>query len=105
MVYYFLPNILVRFHENDIFNIDESGLFWKLLPDTTHTFKDRKCVGGKKKQGKKQTILIESNMSCNDELSILVIGKFAKPRCFKSVRSLPDNIIYRNSKRHGQVFF
>ena len=38
-------------------------------------------------------------MSGNDKLPILVIGKFAKPRCFKNVRSLQDNIIYRNSKR------
>ena len=93
-----LPNILQLFHENDIFNMDEAGLFWKLLPDSTHTFKDRKCVGGKKSK-ERITVLIGSNMSGNEKLPILVIGKFAKPRCFKNVRSLPDNIIYRHSKR------
>ena len=38
-------------------------------------------------------------MSGDEKLSILVIGKFAKPRCFKNVKSLPDNLIYRHSKR------
>lgn len=37
-------------------------------------------------------------MSSDERLPILVIGKFAKPRCFKNVKS-PDNLIYRHSKR------
>ena len=78
--------------------MDEAGLFWKLHPDSTHTFKDRKCVGGKKSK-ERITVLIGSNMSGNEKLPILIIGKFAKPRCFKNVRSLPDNIIYRHSNR------
>ena len=57
-----LPNILQLFHEKDIFNTDEAGLFWKLLPDTTHTFKYRRCVGGRKSK-ERITILIGSNMS------------------------------------------
>ena len=93
-----LPNILQLFQLKHIFNMDEAGLFWKLLPDTTHTFKDRRCVGGKKSK-ERITILIGSNMSGDEKLPILVIGKFAKLRCFKNVKSLPDNLIYRHSKR------
>ena len=61
-------------------------------------FKDRRCVGGKKSK-ERITILIGSNMSGDEKLPILVIGKFAKLRCFKNVKSLPDNLIYRHSKR------
>lgn len=30
---------LGKFSENDVFNVDETGLFWKLLPSKTLAFK------------------------------------------------------------------
>lgn len=34
-----LQQKLAEFNENDIFNVDETGLFWKLLPSKTLAFK------------------------------------------------------------------
>jgi hypothetical protein len=34
-----LRNKLANFSEDDVFNVDETGLFWKLLPSKTLTFK------------------------------------------------------------------
>lgn len=39
----------------NVFNADESGLFYRLLPDKTLQFKGEKCHGGKKRQGKSNT--------------------------------------------------
>lgn len=36
-----LRNQLVNFSEDDVFNVDETGLFWKLLPSKTLTFKGK----------------------------------------------------------------
>lgn len=39
-----LMPILSRYPPEDIWNLDETGLNWKLLPDTTLAFKGR-CFG------------------------------------------------------------
>ena len=35
----------------DVFNLDETGLFWRCSPDSTLAFKGEKCSGGKKIKG------------------------------------------------------
>ncbi len=42
-----LAQIRENFKPEDIFNADETAIFWKALPNTTLTFKGRKCKGGK----------------------------------------------------------
>jgi hypothetical protein len=34
--------------EEDIYNADETGVFYNTTPDSTFKFKGEKCVGGKK---------------------------------------------------------
>lgn len=36
-----LKPVLERYRADDVFNLDESGLNWKLLPDTTLAFKGK----------------------------------------------------------------
>ena len=40
--------VLQRYQPADIFNADETGLFWRLLPDKTHSVSGEVCAGGKK---------------------------------------------------------
>ena len=42
-----LPGIIKKFAIKDIFNADETGLFWKLLLDRKLQFKGMDCKGGK----------------------------------------------------------
>ena len=83
-----------RYSPEDIYNVDETGLFYKLLPDRTYTFKGENCHGGKRSK-ERITLLLGSNMTGTDKLKPLVIGKAAKPRCFKGINidSLP--VLYR----------
>lgn len=91
-----LPNILKNYEPKDIFNADETGLFYKLLPNKTLQFKGEKCHGGKK--GKERiTVMPTANMDGSEKLKLLVIGKFKNPRCFKGVNSLP--VDYQSNKR------
>ncbi|KAL1457150.1 hypothetical protein WDU94_001811 [Cyamophila willieti] len=80
----------------DIFNTDETGLFFKCLPDKTLTFKDEKCHGGKHSK-ERLTILLATNMDGSEKLKPFVIGKSVKPRCFKGIQSLPTT--YRANKK------
>ena len=95
-----LPQLLQDYSARDIFNADETGLFWRLLPDKTFSFKGDKCHGGKKSK-ERISLLVCSNMDGSEKLPLLVIGKFAKPRCLKGVNSLP--VQYKSNKKAWMV--
>lgn len=80
--------VLSEYDENDIFNMDESGLFWRLLPDRTLAFRAEKCHGGKLSK-ERVTIAMCCNMTGTEKCPLLVIGKFRCPRCFKGIKNLP----------------
>jgi hypothetical protein len=75
-IMYTLPTLLKKYKPEDVYNIDELGLFWKLLPEGTLTFKNKKCVGGKRSK-ERLTILCGCNMTGRDKLPLLAIGKTA----------------------------
>lgn len=83
-----LPNLLKKYCERDVFNADESGLFFKCLPDKTLTFKNQKCHGGKNSK-QRVTLMLAANMDGSEKLKILLIGKIVKPRCFRGIKWLP----------------
>jgi len=87
-VTYILPGLIQNYSEQDIFNFEELGLFFKCLPDRTSTFKGKSCHGGKKSK-ERITVLLGANMAGTEKSKLLVIGKYQKLRCFKSVKSLP----------------
>jgi hypothetical protein len=83
-----LPIILKTYSSNDIFNADECGLFWRMLPERTLAFKGEKCIGGKSSK-ERITVMVCSNMSGTQKLPLWVIGKSRTPRCFRGVMHLP----------------
>lgn len=90
-----LPLLLQEFSPEDIFNCDEAGLFYKCLPDRTHVFKGEKCSGGKMSK-ERVTVLVAASMA-GEKLPLIVIGRFAKPRCLKYVKRTP--IEYFHNRR------
>ena len=91
-----LPSLLEEYDPKDVFNADETGLFFKLLPDRTYTYKGNNCHGGKRSK-ERITLLIAANMDGSEKLPLLAIGKSAKPRCFKNVRHLP--VEYKSNRK------
>ncbi|XP_043469542.1 tigger transposable element-derived protein 4-like [Leptopilina heterotoma] len=83
-----LPNLLTEYDPEDIYNADETGLFFKCLPNKTFAFQGEKCHGGKQSK-ERITILQCANMTGTNKLPLLVIGKSKRPRCFKGVKTLP----------------
>ena len=84
------------YHSDNIFKINETGLFFKCMPNKTYTIKNRNCHGGKLSKAR-ITLLVGANMSGTEKLEILVIGNSANPRCFKNIHSLP--VKYRSNKK------
>ena len=90
-----LLTILEEYQPENIFNADETALFYKLQPNKSLTLQGEDCHGGKRSK-ERLTILPCSNMTRTEKLPLLVIGKSAKPRCFTGVKTLPCG--YRNNK-------
>lgn len=83
-----LPELLREYAHADIFNADETALYYRATPDATLTFKDDKVSGGKK-QKTRVTVLLACNMDGSEKRRPLIIGKSKKPRCLRGVKNLP----------------
>jgi len=79
-----------------IYNMDETGLFYRLEPDRTLA---TKRLSGRKKNKERISVALCSNADRSHKLKPLIIGKSAKPRCFKNINIYNLPMVYRyNSK-------
>lgn len=68
------PDLKARYSADDIFNADETGLFYKLTPNKTLKFKSEMCIGEKLSK-ERITVLVAANMTGTVKRKPLVIGK------------------------------
>lgn len=69
-----LPSIIDGYDRSNIFNADETSLFFKALPNKSYVLNKEECKGGKHSK-ERFTVLLCSNWSGNEKLKPLVIGK------------------------------
>ncbi|XP_014260374.1 tigger transposable element-derived protein 6 [Cimex lectularius] len=92
-----IESIIEGYAPKDVFNADETGLFYRALPDKTLCFKGENCAGGKVAK-ERLTVLLCASMT-GEKIKPLVIGKAAKPRCFKGVNMETVGVSWKfNSK-------
>ena len=77
------PKIAAEYDEENIYNADETGLFFRALPTGTLTERGGQQSFGTKSSKERLTILIIVNQTGSDK-QMLVIGKYGNPRCFKN---------------------
>ncbi|XP_065651003.1 tigger transposable element-derived protein 4-like [Hydra vulgaris] len=82
-----LPTIPARYELRDVYNADEFGLFYQQPPTKTFHLKGERCAGGK--LSKVRLTGIAAGNGVGEKLSMFIIRKAEKPRCFKGVESLP----------------
>ncbi|XP_055910863.1 jerky protein homolog-like [Eupeodes corollae] len=85
----------LQLSQNQIYNADESGLFWKLLPEKTYVAREEKTSPGRKVEKARITFLACTNATGLHKIKPMIIGKSKKPRCFKNFDIPVD---YRSSK-------
>lgn len=83
-----LPKILQNYAPKDVFNADETALFWRAQPTKTLELKGKKCYGGKLSK-ERISVMVMANSDGTEKYPLLAIGKFANPRCFKNIRRKP----------------
>lgn len=75
-----LPLLSKEFSTSDIFNANETGLFWRMLPDSTMAYHKEQVRGGK--QSKERVTVLVGASATGEKLPLLVIGRSKNPRCF-----------------------
>lgn len=91
-----LPTLISGYEHGDVFNADETALYYKQLPERTLNVKTTSVSGGKRSK-ERVTLLLCGSMA-GEKLTPLVIGKYKNPRCLRGIdnKSLPCG--YNNSK-------
>jgi hypothetical protein len=80
-----LPDIravIDAYAKKDVFNMDETGLCWRLQADNslaTHQLEGRKI------NKERITLIICANLDSSEKISLTIIGKHLNPRCFKGI--------------------
>lgn len=90
-----LPSIreeLDKWAWKDIYNMDETGLFYRMQADNSLATKQ---LEGRKQNKERITIVICCNGDGSDKLPLWIIGKFLNPRCFKNINRDTLNCTYR----------
>lgn len=90
-----VKELIIGYEPSDIWNMDETGTFWKALPDKSLSEKGKRCRGGKHAK-QRITAAFFVNAAGGKEAPIL-IGKSKKPRCFAK---LPDI-----TRPYGAMYF
>ncbi|CAM1323339.1 TIGD4 (predicted) [Pycnogonum litorale] len=96
-----LPDLIRGYHPRDIFNADETGLFYRMIPDKIMHIKSTDCHGTKQNKAR-NTAMFCANMDGSEKCKMAVIGKFKNPRCFKGVHSLP--VTYYSQRKACKLF-
>lgn len=72
---------------DQIYNCDETGLNYKMMPTKTLASKKEANAPGYKKSKERVTLLACSNASGTHKLRLTLIGKSMKPRAFKKLKA------------------
>jgi hypothetical protein len=92
-----LSSILEGYKLKDIFNADETGLFFRTLPTKSYVVKGDRCTSGKNSK-ERLTVLLACSAE-GEKLKPLVIGKSTNPRCFRGYQRHSLPVIYKNNKK------
>ncbi len=90
-----------------LFNCDETGLYWRLMPRKTLITAREKDAKGFKKPKDRVTLMACANVTGSIKLPLVFIHKSASPRCFKNFNksSLPvDYYAQKNSWMNSEIF-
>ena len=81
-----------------LYNADETGLYWKLMPSKTLAGASETTAPGHKKVKDRVSLLACANATGYHKLPLLLIGKSQNPRCFKHVNMDNLPVTYRAQK-------
>ena len=88
---------------NQVFNCDETGLYWKLLPNKTLVSAREKEAKGFKKPKDRVTLMACTNATGSIKFPLVFIHKSENPRCFKNMDKNDLPVDYYSQKNPGWI--
>ncbi|KAG7166503.1 Jerky protein-like 36 [Homarus americanus] len=88
-----------QYTDDQVFNMDESGLFWKKLPSKTFVVKSASKCRSRKLQKERITVLFTTNASGTCKLKLSVIHTARKPHAYKNMDMTKLNVHWLTSHK------
>lgn len=92
-----LPLICAGYTDRDIYNLDETGLFFRALPTKTLMEKTDEAKGGK--QAKQRLTVALCANAAGEKENPIIIWKSKKPHCFKNIDIAKLGVIWNSNKK------
>uniref|UniRef100_K7GFF7 HTH CENPB-type domain-containing protein n=1 Tax=Pelodiscus sinensis TaxID=13735 RepID=K7GFF7_PELSI len=87
-----------NYFPEQIFNVDETGLFWKKMPEHTYIHREAKTMPGYKAFKDHLTVMLGGNVS-GYKLKPLLNYRSENPRAFKNISKATLPVHYRANKK------
>ncbi len=91
-----LCQILDQYSWDDIYNMDETGLFYRMQADNSLATRQ---LEGRKQSKERLTAVVCCNGNGSHKLPLWILGKFQSPRCFKNINLNNLGCTYRWNKK------
>ena len=96
-----IRSLIEQYSPSDVFNFDETALFYDLPPSKTlSTVRNN----AKKRVKSRVTVALCCNASGSEKMEPMIIGKLKNPRCFKGVNIEKRGIVYAASSNSWMTF-
>ena len=89
--------------ESQIYNADESGLYYLTLPTKTLVSSSEKVAAGHKINKKRLTFMPCCNLDGSNRLPLLCLGTAERPRCFTKTEMKQLPVSYKKTKKGWQT--
>ena len=94
-----LKQLIGQYSPRNVFNFDESALFYRLPPNKTLSTVKR---NGKKPEKDLITVAMCCNMTGTEKKDLVVIGKSKQPRAFRKANTKQTKFLYFNNQTAWQ---
>ncbi|KAK7098293.1 hypothetical protein V1264_002625 [Littorina saxatilis] len=100
-----MQELLETYPASSIFNADETGIYFRALPDSTYVYRDKhQKQRGYKTANDRITALVCCSME-GEKKRLLIIGKSKDHRCFRGVQAFPTDYNFsRNAWMNGIIW-
>ena len=92
-----LPTLLQGYSPEDIWNCDETGLFFRTVPDRSLSLKGQDPAG--RKRSKERITVMLTCSAVGKFYKTMVIAKSARPRCFRNVDLMSLPVRYTSNSK------
>uniref|UniRef100_A0A3Q1EIV1 HTH CENPB-type domain-containing protein n=1 Tax=Acanthochromis polyacanthus TaxID=80966 RepID=A0A3Q1EIV1_9TELE len=82
-----------------VFNVDETGLFWKRMPACTYIAKEEEAAAGHKANKERLTLLLGANAAGDFKLKPLLVHLTENPRALQGIWKGQLPVIWRSNKK------